>query len=110
MSDAIITVTDETFDAEVLQSEKPVLVDFWAPWCGPCKQVAPVLETIAGEYGDQLTIAKINIDENPEIAAKYAVISIPTLNVYQGGEVVKTIVGARPKGMILRDLDGIITL
>ena len=97
-------VTDATFDEVVLQSDKPVLVDFWAPWCGPCRQVAPILEEIAGEHGEKLQVVKINTDENPQIAAKYGVTSIPTLNVYSGGEVVKTIVGARPKPALLREL------
>ncbi|WP_406183663.1 thioredoxin [Streptomyces sp. NBC_01006] len=110
MAGTLKNVTDADFDAEVLSSDKPVLVDFWAEWCGPCRQIAPSLEAIAAEYGDEIEIVKLNIDQNPDTAAKYGVMSIPTLNVYQGGEVVKTIVGAKPKAAILRDLDGFVTI
>ena len=98
------TVTDESFTSDVLQREKPVLVDFWAEWCGPCRQVSPILEEIAGSLGEKVKIVKLNVDENPRTAADYGVVSIPTLNVYQGGQVVKSIVGAKPKAMLLRDL------
>jgi thioredoxin len=108
MGAATKTVTDATFDTEVLGADKPVLVDFWAEWCGPCKMVAPVLEEIATENADKITVAKVNIDENPEIARRYQIMSIPTMSVFSGGEVVKSIVGAKPKAALLRDLEGIL--
>lgn len=98
------TVTDATFDSDVLGSDKTVLVDFWAEWCGPCRLVAPVLEEIAAEHADTLVVAKLNVDENPRTAAAYGITSIPTMNVYKGGTLVKQIIGARPKAAILRDL------
>ena len=101
-------VTDDSFAADVLEHDKVVLVDFWAEWCGPCRQVAPILEEIAGEHAEKITVVKLNVDENPRTAADYGVTSIPTMNVYQGGQVVKTIVGAKPKAMLLKDLESFI--
>lgn len=101
----VTNTSDSTFDVDVLQSDKPVLVDFWAPWCGPCRAVAPVLEEIAREYGDKVSVVKLNTDENPGITGKLGITSIPTMHVYQGGEIVKTIIGARPKPVLLRELE-----
>ena len=101
-------VTDASFQQDVLDSDKPVLVDFWAPWCAPCRMIAPILDQIATEHADALEIVKVNIDENPEIAAKYGVLNIPMLNVYVGGQVAKTIVGAKPKRALLNDLQDFI--
>jgi thioredoxin 1 len=97
-------VTDGEFDAVVLKSDKPVLVDFWAEWCGPCRQVSPILEEIAGEHGDKMGFVKMNVDENPITPSTYMITGIPTINVYQGGEVVKSIIGARPKAAIMKEL------
>ncbi|WP_127784533.1 thioredoxin [Rhodococcus sp. X156] len=105
---APITVTDATFANDVLGSSKPVLVDFWATWCGPCKMVAPVLEEIAKEHGEKLTIAKMDIDANPSIPRDYQIMSIPTLILFQDGKPVKQIVGAKPKAALLQDLSDVI--
>ncbi len=96
-------VTDASFADDVLMSDKPVIVDFWAEWCGPCKMVAPILEEIAKDH-DSIVVAKLNVDENPQTAASYGITSIPTMNVYQGGQIVKTIIGAKPKAALLADL------
>ncbi len=97
-------VTDDTFSADVLNSDKPVLVDFWAEWCGPCKMVAPVLEEIASENSEKLQVVKLNIDENPQTAREFGIMSIPTMSVFVGGQVAKSIVGAKPKASLLREL------
>ena len=106
MGTATKTTTDADFTADVLQSDKPVLVDFWTEWCGPCKMIAPVLEEIAAENAAKLTVVKLNIDENPGAARDYQIMSIPTMAVFQGGKIVKQIVGAKPKAAILKDLEG----
>ncbi|MBJ7281328.1 MAG: thioredoxin [Rhodoluna sp.] len=98
------SVTTASFQADVLSSAKPVLVDFWAEWCGPCRMVSPILDEISAEYGEKITIVKLNVDEEPEIAMRYGITGIPALQVFQNGEVVKSMVGAKPKPQLLADL------
>jgi thioredoxin 1 len=105
MSDGISHVTDDSFESEVLQADGPVLVDFWAEWCGPCKMIAPVLEEIASEYGDKVKIAKLNIDENPATPPKYGIRGIPTLMLFKGGNVEATKVGAVSKSQLSAFID-----
>ncbi len=104
MSSQIATLTDSTFDEVVGSSEKPILVDFWAEWCGPCKMIAPILEELAVEQSDQFTIGKLDVDVNVATATKYSVMSIPTLLLFKDGEVVARLVGAKPKGALLQEI------
>ncbi|MFH8387393.1 thioredoxin [Kitasatospora sp. NPDC018058] len=109
MTTALKEVTDASFDADVLKSDKPVLVDFWAEWCSSCRQITPSLEAIAAEHGDKIGVVKLNIDQNPATADKYGVMSLPTLLVFKDGAVVKTIVGAQSKAALDRDLDAFVS-
>ena len=105
MAGAITTLSDSTFDEEIGSSSTPVLVDFWAEWCGPCKMIAPILEEIADEKGESIKIAKLNVDEAQGIARRFGVMSIPTMILFKDGEEAKRIIGAKPKQALLDDLD-----
>ena len=97
-------VTDDSFEADVLKNDKPVLVDFWAPWCGPCRALTPVIDRIADQYAGKVKVGKVNVDENPEVTRRYGILNIPTLGVFQNGQVVKELVGARSKSKLLDEL------
>lgn len=100
-----LELTDASFETEVLKSDVPVLVDFWAPWCGPCKMISPIVEEIAGEYAGKIKVAKVNTDDNQQIATKYGIMSIPTLMIFKGGEVSERIIGAQSKKYITEKID-----
>jgi thioredoxin 1 len=109
LAENILTVSDDTFDEEVSASDTPVVVDFWAEWCGPCKLIAPVLEEIADDKAGKLKVAKLNVDDNPRTAQRFQVMSIPTLLIFKDGEPASRIVGARPKGQILAEIEPLLS-
>jgi thioredoxin 1 len=101
-------VTDESFEIDVLRNAKPVIVEYWAEWCGPCRQIGPVLDVIAREHAGTVDVVKINVDENPQTAQKYGIMLVPTVNVFSSGEVVKQVIGAKSKSALLREFAGVI--
>ena len=101
----VLEVSDTTFDGDILKSDKPVLVDFWAPWCGPCRSVAPIVDDLANQYKDKLKVAKINVDESSEVAMKYQVTSIPTFIVFKNGQVADRVLGALPRSEFVKFID-----
>lgn len=103
-----ITITDDNFETEVLKSENPVLIDFWATWCGPCRIIAPIVEELATEYSGKAKIGKLDVDNNQQTAIRYGVRSIPTLLIFKGGELKETIIGAVPKGHIVQKLNSVV--
>jgi len=105
---AAVTVTDATWAEVVVGSEVPVLVDFWAPWCAPCRQVAPIIEELAVQFAGRVTVAKLNTDENQQVTAAYGIVSIPTINIYSGGELVRSIVGGRPRQALAKELEDVL--
>jgi thioredoxin 1 len=105
---AIKDVTDDSFQADVLDNPRPVIVEYWAEWCGPCRMVGPVLAEIAEEHADKLDVVKLNIDENPTTAQRYQIMAVPMMNVFSGGQVVKQVLGAKPKSALLRDFSDFI--
>jgi thioredoxin 1 len=105
MAEGIATLTDSTFDETIGASAEPVVVDFWAEWCGPCKMIAPILSEIATEHAGKVTVAKLNVDENPDVARRYDVMSIPTLIVFKDGSAQKRLIGAKGKGQLLAELE-----
>lgn len=104
MADGISTLTDATFDEEIAAASEPVIVDFWAEWCGPCKMITPILEEIAGEQAGKVRVAKLNVDDNPDVARRFDVMSIPTLIVFRDGQPAKRMIGAKGKGQLLQEL------
>jgi len=106
---AVQQVSDDTFETEVLRSETPVLIDFWAPWCGPCKAIAPVVEELAGEYSGKLKVVKMNVDDNPRTPGKYGVRGIPNLIVFKGGQVQEQIIGAVPKARLTQAIQKVVS-
>jgi thioredoxin 1 len=108
MSEHVISTDDQGFERSVLQSDLPVLVDFWAPWCGPCRVVGPIVEQLAGEYAGRVRTVKVNVDDSPEVATRYGVQSIPTISLFQSGKEVKRLVGARPRAELARVVDAVL--
>jgi thioredoxin 1 len=106
--DALRSVTDSNFDDEVVSSQRPVIVEYWAPWCGPCRQVGPVLEAIAAENAGRVDVVKLNIDENPQVVQRYGIMLAPTIELFSGGQVIKQVIGAKSKSALMREFEGLI--